>query len=189
MALDSAFMERLYEKLCEKLHIEDDLQEVNAELHYTGGATGWLASRGILRGKLDNALSEIEMMSAHILDAEELAQLRQAAWDDVMESRYGIITKQKVMEVVPSLLDGAENIRDMDHFRELALDMDFNGEIDGSAALSEFFVVDDVAHGIVSGKYDLRNGVSLVEDRCRISAMQDQINDLEKRIKELEGRA
>lgn len=186
MALDSAFMERLYEKLCEKLHIEDDLQEVNAELHYTGGATGWLDSRGSLREKLDNALSEIEMMSAHILDAEELAQLRQDAWDDVMESRYGIITKQKVMAVVPSLLSGAENIRDIDHFQELDQTWE---EYDESAAMSEYFVVDDVAHGIVAGKYDLRNGVAIVEDRCRISAMQDRINDLEKRIKELEGRA
>jgi len=185
MALDSAFTERLYEKLCEKLHIEDDLQEVNAELHYTGGAIGWLASRGLLRGKLDNVVSEIKMLSAHV-GAEELAQLRQTAWEDVMESRYGIITKQKVMAIVPSLLSGAENIRDIDHFQELDQTWE---EYDESAAMSEYFVIDDIAHGIVAGKYDLRNGVAIVEDRCRISAMQDRINDLEKRIKELEGRA
>lgn len=185
MALDSAFTERLYEKLCEKLHIEEELSEVNIALYETGGSIGWRASRGLLRGKLDNVVSEIKMLSAHV-GAEELAQLRQTAWDDVMESRYGIITKEKVMEVVPSLLVGAENIRDMDHFQELDQAWD---EDDESSAMAEYFVVDDVAHGIVAGKYDLRNGVAIVEDRCRISAMQDRINDLEKRIKELEGRA
>ena len=127
------------------------------------------------------------MLDAHVISDEEREQIIADAWSEVMEERYGIVTKRKVDAIVPSLLVSAENIRDMEHYLELdRLFMSVFPDHQHSEAMSEYLIVDDVAHHIVDGRYDIRVGIALVEERCRSEVLWRYMENLEKRIKDLE---